>query len=243
MTQQTYIGKGSIYLDTGTSGLLPIGNCSKLSMSIDEEKKELLDYENAGGGLADSISRITAVKLAVTCHNMSPENIAIALRGGQAARTGSAISNEALTSKKGTLVTFARLQDLSLSLAVTGTGGTPTYTEGTDYERRRAGIWIPSASTIPDGAIEVDYTALADNLVQALTSAGQEYRLVFDGLNEARSGKAYVVDCFRVKFSPTSGFDLIGDDFAGFEMSADILKDTTKTGAGISQFFKAAVAQ
>lgn len=241
MTQKTYIGKGSIYVDNGTTGLIPLGNCSKLAVNVEEETKEQLDYENAGGGVINSISRITGVKLGITCHNFEAANLALAVRGGVTARTAAAVVDEVLVAKKGALNTTARLIDSAQAVVVTNDGATVTYTAGTDYVVKRGGIYIPSSSTIVDATnIKIDYQALADNLLQALTSAGLEYRLVFDGLNEADSGKPAYYDFYKVKFTP-SGFDLIGDDFAGFDLEATVIKDESKSGVGVSQYFAAKI--
>jgi hypothetical protein len=241
MAQKTYIGKGSIYINSGTTGLLPLGNCSKLTLSIDEETKEILDYENAGGGLANSISRVSAVKLALTCHNFVAENLALAVRGAATVRTSGVIVDEPLTAKKGTLLPTTRLISTAVAPVLTGAGGTPVYTVNTDYVVKQGGIFIPTTSTIADATpLLVDYTSLADSQMQALVLASAEFRLVFDGLNEADSGKPAYFDFFKSKFTP-SGFDLIGDDFAGFDLEATVLKDDTKSGAGVSQYFLARI--
>jgi len=58
-------------------------------------------------------------------------------------------------------------------------------------------------------------------------------------LNEARSGKAVVIHIYRQKLGAAQNLALIGDDYAALEISGKVLKDTTKTGAGVSQYFKA----
>lgn len=241
MAQKTYIGKGSIYADSGTTGLIPLGNCSKLSVSIDEETKEMLDYENAGGGVLNSISRVTGVKLGITCHNFIADNLALAVRGGATARASATITDEALTAKKGALITTTRLIDSAQPVVVTNDAGTATYASGADYVVKGGGIFITSTSAIADGStIKIDYSALTDSLLQALTQSSVVFRLVFDGLNEAESGKSAYFDFFKTKFKP-SGFDLIGDDFAGFSLDATVVKDESKSGTGVSQYFLAKI--
>lgn len=154
-TQVSYIGKGSVSV-----GGIAIGNCSKLTMSIEEEVKELMDYEEPGGGVLDSVSRIKSVKMTMECSNFSASNLALATRG-----------------------------------------------EAT------AGV------------------------VQALTESAQEFAISFAGLNEARSGAACSVEVFRAKFSPMKNIDLISDDFGRLTLEATVLKDSTKTGAGVSKYF------
>jgi hypothetical protein len=129
-------------------------------------------------------------------------------------------------------------------VVVTNEAGNVTYVAGTDYEVRPGGIFIIAAGAIADAAVvKVDYSYGAEDVIQALTSAAKEYVLFFEGLNEAQSGKPFLVDAYRVRFGATKNFSLIGDNFAGFELTGAVLKDSTKTGAGVSQFFKATSVQ
>ena len=240
MSQYSYLGKGTIYAGVG-GRLIPIGNASALSISADEEKKELQDYESEGGGVIASVSRVSAVNVAMTLHNLSPENIALALRGTVSIGGTTAIVDEAHEGVFiGSLVPLARISNRSIALVVKK--GADTLVEGQDYKRVRAGVIPLDGGDLVDGDdILVSYTPVADNLVQALVSSGLEYRLLFDGLNEAKSGKSVVVDIFKVKFSPTKALDLIGDDFAELQIDGDVLKDESKTGTGISQYFSVRV--
>lgn len=245
MATQSYIGKGSVYIARPGKALIRIGNSSKLEFSIDEEKKEQDDYENPGGGVADSISRIKAVKIGLTVLQLSPENLAMALRGTVADLSGGAVAAEPhLDVISGGLVVFDKPQDLTKPLTVTdGADVAPvTYDEGTDYIRRRTGIEIVTGGGIANASdIEVAYTALASTSIEALTNVGEEVRLVFDGINEA-NGSPVFVDAFRVKPGVSKGWSLIGDDFASLEIEADVLKDDSKTGIGLSKFFTARFA-
>ena len=52
---RSYIGKGKIYAGLRSGGAMrPIGNVSKISLAISEEKKELKDFTSAGGGTKDT---------------------------------------------------------------------------------------------------------------------------------------------------------------------------------------------
>ena len=298
MAQYNYIGKGSIYI--GQSGsLVPVGNCSALQLGIEEEKKTLSDFENAGGGTVETVSRITGATLSMTLHNISPGNLAIGLRGETTATAGATVTDEAhanvfvgslvlldripnpsaaLTATHGVTASWAQSTAYSLgdkildtghvyvvTVAGTSGGSEPTWptngstvvdggvtwddlgvvalTENVDYTRVRAGIIAKAGGKLADGdTVKVSYTAVADNLVQALIESGQEFRLVFDGLNEAKSGKSVVVDVFKFKPNPTASLDLIGDDFGELVIEGDIIKDETKSGAGISQYFTVRLA-
>lgn len=122
--------------------------------------------------------------------------------------------------------------------------GTTTLVLNTHYQRTRSGIEALAAGTQFDAhgtPLTVSYTKNAQYLIQALTDAGTEYLMVFDGLNEVDSGNPIVARLHRVKFSPTSGMDLIGDEFGELTLSFSVLKDEGITTAGLSQYMQIAM--
>lgn len=114
----------------------------------------------------------------------------------------------------------------------------------TDYELRAGGVYLlPAASFTAGEAVESDYTKAATDVVQALTSSGKEYEIFFAGLNEARSGKESNVNAYRVKIGAAQNLSLLGEDYAALEVTGKLLADTTKVGAGVSQYFKAEIVR
>lgn len=239
---KSYLGKGTIYAREigGSTGLISLGNCSNLDFAFAEDKKEQLDYQEAGGAVTDTVSRISSVTASVTALSLDAGNVALALRGLVNAVAAGTVTAEAHTAVQlGAFVPFDFLPDMSVAPVVTGSGGTPTYVEGTDYEVKNGGILILSGGTITGGTnIEVDYTKRDASEVEALTAAGKEYEIVFDGLNEADSGKPVLLTCHRCKFNPTQALAMISDDFGNLPLTFDVLKDDTVAGAGISKFMK-----
>lgn len=109
---------------------------------------------------------------------------------------------------------------------------------GTDYEVRGAGVYVLPGRVIAGGVPWImAYTKAATDVVQALVTSGKEYELVFDGLNEARSGKRTKVTAHRVKIGALANHSLIGEDYAAAEATGKLLKDTTKNGTTVSQYF------
>lgn len=299
---RSYIGKGKVFAGLKAGGAnLPLGNVSKLALQISEEKKELLDYTSAGGGMKDSLTRISGITGSMTVHDYSPENLAFVLRGEVDTQASEPASNETgHTAYTNGFVEFSYVPDVTAAVtpvinvsatwagehayvagdcilansdvyqcttagtsgaaeptwagkSATGdtiTDGTVTWTnrgavamvDGTDYTLGKAGLSIDAdASRFADGLpIKISYTKMAAEITQMLTQAAPEYVLFFDGLNEADSGNPFYVKLHRVKFGVTSGLDMIGDDFAGLEVSFDVLQDTTISGTGISQYAKIA---
>ena len=242
-TYYPYLGSGTLYArEAGTAaGLIAIGNTSKLNFAVEEDKKTLADYSKPGGGTYASVSRIKAVTAQFTVHDLNKTNVARALFGTEAVVTGAAVVDEAVMAYKGGI---AKLNHPSpTAVVVTNSAGTTTYVANTDYEVRAGGILILDAGSITDGqSILVDYSFATYNKVEALTTGAKILELFFEGLNEANSGKPVLIDVYRLQLSPAKALALLGDDFAELEMEGEVLKDASKTGVGISQYFRARMA-
>lgn len=244
MGDYSYIGTGKVYIKESTAAapLVEIGNVSKLEFAVEEDAVELRDYTSPGGGVLNEVRRIKGCGASMTLHELKPGNIALMLYGSTSAAAAGTVPAEKVTAYRGGLVRLAYANPAVASVKNDNAGapGATTYAVGEDYEVRPGGLFIPAGSAIADAAfIHVAYSYGAQDVIQALTNAGKEYALFFEGLNEAQSGKPFLVDAFRVRFGATKAFSLIGDAFAGFELAGKVLKDTSKSGAGISQFFKA----
>jgi hypothetical protein len=301
MSDYSYIGSGKVYLRTVGSGapLRFVGNVSALSFSISEDVKELKDYTKPGGGTYNEVRRVQSVEASMTLHDLSPENLAVALFGNSSAISAGAVTDEEHALYRGGLVkldapidtavvpvvtlaatpgaransTAVALNDLLVPAAPNGfyyrvsTAGTtdaapPTFpttvgatvtdgtavltcmgrvnlTASTDFIAVGGGIEITADAAITDGQVyDVDYTRLAGDAVEALLNASQEYEIVFDGLNEARSGKSVSVHVFRQKLGAASNVPFIGDEYAALELTGKLLKDTSRNGTSESQYFK-----
>jgi hypothetical protein len=235
----SFIGKGKVYLGPyGAAGAMrPVGNCSKLTLSVDEETKKLLDYMTAGGGVASKMSRISGVTATMALREFNAENIALAVYGEADAVTGSSVTDETHTAYKGGLVRLAHINPSTV--VVTNEAGTTTYDITDDYLVYPGGIYIvPTGDIVDAQVIKVDYAYPAQNVIEAIVNSAQEWVMAFDGLNEAKTGNPVVVDVYRVKFGPTKALDMIEDDFGTLELTGESLKDETKTGPGIRQYFK-----
>ena len=245
-TQVSYIGKGEVFIQKrGTAGakMVPIGNCSALKFGIAEDKKELNDYTRTGGGLLDSVTTIKSVTASMSVSNLSPENLALATRGTTSAVASATVTDEAHADiLLGSLIRLAKVPDVTAPVTVKK-GATVIASAG-NWEINGAGLWIAAAPAdlLANDDITVSYTALAGDVVQAMTTSNEEYTLIFSGLNEARSGKPVIVTVHRLKFSPAASLDWIADDFGQLEMSADLLADATVTGSGLSKYMKIEMA-
>ncbi|MEM0953290.1 MAG: hypothetical protein AAGI24_04040 [Pseudomonadota bacterium] len=242
---RSYIGKGPVYFKVkgNDGGLFPIGNCSNLEVSFDEEEQSLRDFTSPGGGNANILTSISAVSGNLVMHDYSADNLALALRGSVVQETAGAVSDEPHSTNgvDGEFIPFDFIRDATQPLTVTLTD-TSALAEGTDYSVENNGIIVIGTGAIDATGILVDYTKAVSEVMESLTDAGGEYELVFNGLNEAQSGKAVDIRMHRVKFSPAQGLSFIGEEFGEMSVDFELLSDQTITGAGISRFMKVSQA-
>lgn len=216
-----------------------LGNTSKVTYSVETESKSLPDYENGGGGLDDEFERVTAARLSCSFRRVHKDSLKLAFGAKVTEVPAVAVSNEAHNAGAlGELVRLDKLQDMSQALVVTPAGGGTAYVEGTDYLRKRAGITpLAGGAIAASAAFECDYQSAKSWDVEGLTDLTQEGLFTFDGFNE-RNNMAFLGDFWRVKFGPAKSVEFIGDDYLSFDCEASILKDETKTGVGVSQYYK-----
>lgn len=239
----SYIGSGSMLIrEFGAAAPFEaMGNCSALNLSPQEEKKSILDYTQPGGNKRNEIARLTGVDCSWTFHDFSAENFARGLRADvNTIAAGNATDEPAVAYKGG----YTPLEKIATTItSVKDPTGVTTYTPVTDYELRDGQLYLPSTSTIPApvaGAanVEVTYAYAAQKNVQALVNSNKQYEVLFVGLNEARSGKRVRVHAYKVNGGILQQMAMIGDDYGAGEVTGALLPDGTRTGAGISQYFK-----
>lgn len=122
--------------------------------------------------------------------------------------------------------------------------GKATLVAGDDFDRTPHGVRIKDAPinlAYPDletmVPLAVSYERNPQYLIQALTASQKEFELRWEGLNSVDSGNPMHATYFRVKLSPTSGFQRHGgDDFAELALAGTVLSDENRTGAGLSKF-------
>ncbi|WP_341304727.1 hypothetical protein [Pseudomonas sp. TMP25] len=232
-----YLGVGKIYLEDldESKGLLFIGNCNSLNYQAEPQEIEEQDYTTPGGGLDSSVQRISALNITYNARHFNKANMARAIYGSAADVAAGTVTGEVHTANPGAMIMLANPG--ATAIIVKGPAGTPVYVVNTDYTINAAGFpeIIEGGAILAASTIEVDYAYAKHVTVQALVKSGKRFRMVFIGLNEARSNKPVIIEVFKVNHSPAS-LSFIGDEFQGMEFTAKSEKDGTKVGSGISQY-------
>lgn len=239
MAIETWLGSGHVSLRPygSTAPFERVGNCSKLEFNISETTVTQTDFTQPGGGTYDEVRRIDTVEVSLTLHDLSTANLVRQLFGTSSAVTSEAVASETHTAQKGQVVALDKMP-LSIT-TVKSQDGLTTYAVDTDYSLSGAGLYIPEGSTIPDAAvIDVAYTSANADVIEALTTAAGAYELLFEGMNEAGTNKRANLRVYRVRIGAAQGLGWIGTDFAAMDVTGTALKDTTKTGAGKSTYFR-----
>lgn len=241
----SYIGTGKTKVAAYSSGasfamrnFRDVGNASTLEFSFSEEKKELKDYQDPAGGVAASVSKVDKVEGKMSLRKISPENLALALWGTTSVLNTTPIVGEQHTINAGAFIPTNRLINTSVAPVVKKGA---TTVSAADYTVSKGGITIAAtigtAGVVNGDAITIDYTPVASADVQSLINAAPDVSIFFEGVN-AVDGKYNTVRIYKAKLGVASNISMIGDDFATLDISFTVLKDTTVTGAGISQFLK-----
>ena len=225
-------GQGPVYVagrDAAgkPTGLVFIGDVSAVDLTPQIERSEKL--ENVSGNSAVATSTLKSVKysLSMTMASVKPEHLAIALDGSLTAVAGTAVVDEAHTAylDKSTLLNYNKID----TVVVTGSGGTPTYVEGTDYEVNAdtGMINFISGGTITDETdVLIDYNFATQNIIK--TDPGNLERfIVFSGMNTSDNDKQTRCTMYKVKLDP-SALKMITDDVTDMQIGGVIELDTLR---------------
>lgn len=240
-TDYSYLGSGSILIrEYGSAApLVSMGNCSVLNFSPQEDVKTLQDFTQPGGNKRNEVRRLAGVDMSLTFHDFGSSQFAIGLRSAATTIAAGTAPDETAVAYKGGYTKLAKIAGAITTVEPAG-GGT-AFTAGTDYELRDGMLFIPSTSTITNpvsGAanVQVTYTYVAQEKVEALIASNKQYELVFIGLNEAQSGKRVRIVAHKVSGGVIQEIAALGDDFGAGQISGALLSDSTKTGDGISKY-------
>ena len=95
-----------------------------------------------------------------------------------------------------------------------------------------------ATNIIAGDTLSVSYSYGAYAAIEALTTKAPELELLFGGLNEADSGNPVVVNVWRASQGVTKALSLINKGFGALDVEGTVLQDPTKTGAGISKYYR-----
>ena len=224
---------------------LPVGNVLELKLEHDEDVIVQEDMTALGGGTHAEVRRIKVVKLSMKLADLNPINLARATQATVAEVASGTIVDEPHSCTLGGLMRLAHIAPTAVTLKKGLTADVATaVTAPGNYEVRAEGLFLLSNATGLSNAdkLWVSYSYGVYVSIEALTTKAVELELSFGGMNEADSGKPAIVDVWRVSQGVTKSLELIGKGFGSLDVSGTVMMDPTKTGAGISKYYKTSIA-
>lgn len=233
---------GQVYARSfgAAAALQSIGGLSELTLNIEEDPKKQQDFSRAGGGTRSQVNRIKAVGMKAKLQDLNPVNLARAVFGSTSAVANGTAADEEVIAYRGGLIRLAHLNPT----AVVVKNGATTVNAAGNYEVRPEGLFVyDEAAGIANGDdLTVSYSHSGYDVIEALTQAAPTLEMLYAGVNEAGEANASTVELFRVRTGALKSWGLINNDFAELEMEGEVLLDPTKSGAGLSKFFKVRMA-
>lgn len=224
---------------------MPIGNVLELSLEHTEDVQKQDDMTAMGGGTHAEKRRVTEVLVKMKLADLNVVNLARGVLGTAQGIEAGDKTDEAHTATLGGLLRLEHIQPTTVVVKKGADSATATpVTAAGNYEVRPEGIYLlPAAAGIADAdKLWVSYSYGAYAAIEALTTIAPELEFTFGGLNEADSGKPMVVEIWRSSQGITKTLALINKEFGALDVEGTVLMDPTKTGVGISRYYKASMA-
>lgn len=219
------------------AALSPVGNALQVVLSHQEDVQRQPDMRALGGGTYAKTSRVSQVNVALTLADWNPVNFARSVFGTAAATAAGSVVDVAYANvKQGGLVRLARPSPSAVTVKI----GAAVINPAGNYQVLPEGIFVlAGAADIPDNSTLLISSTHPEHVdIEALTTSAPELQLSFGGLNEADNGKPVIVDIWRVSSNIVSQLGLVQNALATLQVSAEVLVDPTKTGAGLSRFYR-----
>lgn len=242
-----FLGAGTLYIDRqdasgNSTGLLKVGNATKLSITPSGEIKERKSMQKETyGQVLDSVSIPNSQKISVVIDELDMDNLALALLGDNAVLTdaGGSIQGEEVVTIADRYVQMDHKNITTGTVVVwTGTGttapasGDTTYVSDTDYEVTSSGLLkaISTGSIASGATVKVSYTALAisGEKVTGATNTRIKAKLVLDGKNYTDS-KNVLLTAWEATLQPTSEVNFISNDFESITLEGTLNTPTGYT--------------
>lgn len=235
---------GQVYARPYGSAVLPtpVGNVLELALNHTEDVQRQQDMTKQGGGTHAEVRRVTDVQVAMRLADLNVVNLARAALGTVSGIASGTVVDEPFdVSALGTLLPLLHIGATAVVVKKGATAVAATAVAATgNYEVRGSGVVLLSDAPdiAPADKLWVSYSYGDYAAIEALTTKAVELELIFDGLNEADSGKPVSLNIWRASQGVTQAMTLLNTGFNGLNVAGTVLQDPTKQGSGISQYYR-----
>ena len=194
-------------------------------------------HRRPGGGNLHKLDTLEGIDLSATMQEWTDDNLAMLLQGKITELAAETVTGEAIVLVPGGICPTAFPGATNITLTKTA-GATPIALAAVVVSA--AGVKVPADSAVITEATPatIAYTSTVAQRIEPLIEPGAEYELLFDGLNEADSGRPVIVRVWRWKAPPAEELALIDGENPGKLLAkGEILADPNRP-ADESPFYR-----
>ncbi|MFI8383355.1 hypothetical protein [Pseudomonas sp. NPDC079086] len=218
--------------------LRDLGDVETLKFANRSNQMAWKQHRKPGGGNLATMDNLDGITLDVQMQEWTEENLAMVLQGLIVDLPPETVTGEAIVLQPGSLSMTEFPGPKTITLTKTS-DSTPIALAAVNVSA--AGLSVPKDSAVITAPTQatIAYTSTQATRIEPLVEAGAEYRLVFDGLNEAESGRPVIVEVWRWKAPPAEELALIDGENPGKLLAkGEVLADSTRK-PGESPFWRA----
>lgn len=241
-----YYGKGKVdYAIIGAGGVLGpwtwLGDVSAFAPKFAVEKVEHKESYSGKNALVRSFVIGNTGTVDMTWHQLSPENLALALQGSVVTSGGGTVTDEELPAALAALETFQLAQIGISELTIEDSATTPVeLLRDVDYtvdDNFGTGMLINVADFTPP--FVASYTYAGTKTVGMFAGAAKTLAIRYRGVNLAEENAPVEAMFYKMSTDPLQELALIttGNDVAGAQVTGNLLLDSSKpAGSAFGQF-------
>lgn len=214
-----------------------LGDVEQLKVAHRNNQLVWKQHRKPGGGNLSTLDTPDGVSLDVQMQEWTDENMALTLQGKVVQLDPETVTGEEILLQPGGLCVTAFPGPTAITLTKTSDSSDIPLSAVTVSP---AGVRVPDDSAVitePTPAT-IAYTSTAATRIEPLVEAGEEYRLVFDGLNEAEGNRPCIVEVYRWKAPPAEELALIDAENPGKLLSKGEVLANPDVPAGESPFYR-----
>ncbi len=238
--QNLFLGRGKLWADVwdedeqSSGGELYLGVASVWEPQAPaDETIEMRDYAVADAPLLDKIAIKRDMKMRAVLHEMTLENLRMALLGTIGARTQGTgtVTDEDVTAKQGMYVPL-EYRNISDVVVEPAAGGDP-FTVNEDYvaDLTTGRIYVMTTAeggTIAnDAELHVDYSYAADTARTLAAGAALKVEGSLRFVGDPKRGQRYEMEVWHFQISPEGGIGFISDEYGNITLNFDVIGEST----------------
>lgn len=223
-------------LSVPNAPLRDLGDVEVVKISHRNNQQVWKQHRRPGGGNLHTMDTPDGLSLDIQMQEWTEENQAMALQGKVVELPSETVSGEEIVLQPGSLCMTALPGPTNITLTKVSDSSEIPLSAVTVSA---AGVTVPASSTVitePTPAT-IAYTSTKARRIEPLVEAGEVYRVVFDGLNEAESNRPCIVVFRRWKAPPAEELALIDAENPGKLLSKGELLADPSAPADESPFY------